>query len=145
MANENSVNTFILLRAQGHPLEAIEAKTGLQMPLLADWDNKYEPDVKLVRDSVLEKMASFIFEDFKKQISLLDVCICHIEETARNLVFNPLHAERAYTAIAKLMDSRAKVISEVTDLILEHEKRTSHMDDLTKNAQTNTGAGDVYL
>jgi len=123
MSDPNTINEFILYRAQGLTLNEIGAKTGLQRPLLEAWDDQYRAEVERVKDSVLEKVAAFIFEDLKKQLALHDALISSIEEKTSGLMFHPAHAEKAYSSISSLLSSRTKVMNDTLAFLTKYAER----------------------
>jgi hypothetical protein len=145
MSDPNAINEFVLYRAQGLTLDEIGAKTGLQRPILEAWEHQYRPDVERVKDSVLDKVAAFIFEDLKKQITLHDSLIASVTKQASTIIFHPAHAERAYASLTQLMTVRAKMLHEAITFLSNYDKRRSAHEETSKSdsPQTNGRKRDV--
>jgi hypothetical protein len=145
MPDPNAVNEFILHRAQGLTLVEISSRTGLSVQILRAWDEQYRPDVERVKDSVLDKVASFIFEDLMKQIALHDALIATITEQSAKLIFHPAHAEKAYESIARITTVRAKMITDVIAFLSDYSKKRDTREDTSKSdsPQTNGRRHDV--
>lgn len=139
MSDPNAINEFVLYRAQGLTLDEIGAKTGLQRPILEAWEHQYRPDIERVKDSVLDKVAAFIFEDLLKQIALHDALIATITEQSAKLIFHPAHAEKAYESIARITTVRAKMITDVIAFLSDYSKKRDGHEETAKrdSPQTN--------
>ena len=128
MNNQYNDLLFIADRALGRTFVEIRERTGLPLNVLEEMEGRYGPDIERARTALLDKILAYVFEDLKRQIALLDRCIENITERSERLVFHPAHAERAYSSIAQLTNTRSKMIRDVTSLLLSHEKKPLQQD-----------------
>lgn len=136
---------FIADRALGRTLVEICDRTGLPLNVLEEMEGRCGPDIERAREALPDKVLAYVFEDLKRRISLLDRCIEDITERAERLVFHPAHAERAYSSIAQLMNTRSKMILDTTSLLLNREKKPLHRDTKVRVSSLTAGVSDGIL
>ena len=123
MTNPSAVNTFIAQRASGLTLDEIRAQTGVSLHDLSEWDHRFRPEVERVKESLLDKIAAYLFEDLKNQLAISDRLIAKLESDLKGAVIHPTHAERGWSALVQVMNSRERIVERTFKLLLEYEDR----------------------
>ena len=127
MKDSETVDRFILLRAQGWSYNRIQAELKISRPTLITWSRIYQIDIANERDAETEALAERLFRQRHERWEILSRQLKQLEAALDKQDFKDTPPAQLHKLAAEL---RAEISREVGEMKFEVDRRDIDRDEV---------------